>query len=950
MRYQTFIFAILVTSTVRAAPDRPAFRPPVEHFEAERFSGPWAAGSEREGFLGAGYRVAKPSDRPSAIDRTIFVFSRHKGGPKHIVWVRALAEPKRDQRVAVEVVGQKATVRLEPTHVKPGASGFHWQRAGQFDVKETGNRFIQVRLHSIERSEPIVDAVLLSTDAAYAPSEGVRPVDDTRLTNGDGEGRTRVSQETLTAGSLVELRVEYTVGKSGIAEGGALRFFVPQSWSQPQTRDPKDDGYVTSRCERTGVELKTTCYPVGRGARAFSAELRHQYECWVRVVEGGLAPGDAVTITYGDRSQGGSGGRVQAYIQSAADFRNEILAWYSPALPLGLSTDANGDGVFWTLPADRSHRLRVVAGPPKRLVVVAPSIVAVDETFELRVAAVDEYNNAAADNGRPVPLSCDLLSLEGKPTGTFRTPGSIGQPGTYAVRVRTSDGLTGLSNAVKCVANEPAHRLYWGDLHCHHRRCDGLRSFEEAAVHARDVALLDVLALSPHACYITDNDLRDLWAVDDRLYVPGRFATIYAYEWAAGGRGASHSVIYSERPMPLCFRAFGGGNVVRGRPALWKLLDQHELDVTTVPHHVRGVAAHHPRYQRAFEIYSQWGTHEAGVVANLDAGAKVCFFGASDNHTGQPGLQSDSNRWAIHHHLGGLTAFAAKQLNRQALFEAIRSRRCYATSACRIIGDFRVNGCAMGGELRMDSPSKPRTIEIEAISSVPVSKVVLHCNGEPIRQWASSGCVARVRHQDQRTYGGPTDHYHVRVEREDGRIAWLTPIWVDFAKPVTDPRQHLLAALTKAKNLALAKPVTASYERPTHGKFAFLTDGKLNDHVGHGVKGRVWMQVDLGQVTELAHLRLWHYFRDRRTYHHNKVALSPTGEFKGEETIVFDSDKEGEYPESGKGRVFSFDPVQARYIRNWTDASTGNVGNQWVELEAFGPLGGAPVRPATTTE
>ena len=136
------------------------------------------------------------------------------------------------------------------------------------------------------------------------------------------------------------------------------------------------------------------------------------------------------------------------------------------------------------------------------------------------------------------------------------------------------------------------------------------------------------------------------------------------------------------------------------------------------------------------------------------------------------------------------------------------------------------------------------------------------------------------------------------------------------------------------------KPVTASYTQPTHGKFDFLTDGKLDDHVGHGVKGRVWMQVDLGQIMEVTHIRLWHYFRDRRAYHHNKIALSPTGEFKGEEIIVFDSEKDGEYPEAAKGRVFSFEPVQARYVRNWTDASTGNVGNQWVELEVYEPLGG----------
>jgi hypothetical protein len=391
--------------------------------------------------------------------------------------------------------------------------------------------------------------------------------------------------------------------------------------------------------------------------------------------------------------------------------------------------------------------------------------------------------------------------------------------------------------------------------------------------------------------------------------------------------------------MPLCFRAWGGGNVVRGRPALYELLERHKLDAVDVPHHVRGVTERDPRYQKAIEVYSQWGSHERGVVANFNDGLKACLFGASDNHTGQPGLQPISNRWAIHHHLGGLTAFLAPKLTRRDLFAAIRARRCYATAACRIIADLRVNGHPMGDAFTMASPKEPRQIEIEAIASSKIATIALLRNGEPIRTWQPRQCVARLTHTDAAPYGGPTDYYYARIECDEQHKAWLTPVWVTFESPIESPVRRQRAALAKARNVALRKPVTVSFpDGITHGRPELLTDGKLDDHLGHGVAGRVWAQVDLGSMQEIAFIRLWNYFRDGRTYRGNRLAFSATGKFAGEETVVFDSSKEGEYPETADGRLFAFEPVRARYIRSWLNGNTSNAGSQWIELAAFGPL------------
>lgn len=919
------------------------------YFEAEECFSLQPVSSERDGFFGAGYRELGTGSAAKVVDKTVFLFGNPTDSEEYVVWVRACVDPSADRSVACEWVGEQGEecdVRFEPTHRKGGQAGFRWERAGV--VKGLKRRFYQLRLHAVEGSRPMVDAVLLTVDSACEPKETVRPSEDRDFTGGDGEGFLRINRSTLVVGSVAELEVVYTAGESGIVEGGALRFFVPESWSPPQGTEPSKPGYVRAVASREGVGLSVDCHLPGRGAYAFSHELRHHHESFVRVRSGSLASGDTVTVAYT--------GQVQPYAQSSDDFRNEVRGWYSPALPLGMATDANGDGVFWTVAAERSHRVEVVAGEAARFSVVVPSLVKVGEPIMVKVAALDEHRNPAtsyagrvefslvslSDGEATDDLSATAASIAPDDGGWRHVESSAGlrRPGAYAVRVRDEErGLEGLSNPIRCTAEEPPYRVFWGDLHTHHRRCDGLRRFDEAAAHGRDVAGLDLVAVSPHACYITDGDLADLWRVDEQFYEPGRFVPIFSYEWAAAGQGASHSVIYSQTPMPLCFRAFGGGNVVKGRPAFYEELEKHELDVVEVPHHVRGVTQRDPRYQKAIEIYSQWGSHEPGVVANFNDGLVACVFGASDNHTGQPGLQPISNRWAIHHHYCGLTAFRVPRLERSHLFEAIDARRVYATADCRILADFSVNGHVMGEVFTMSSPTEPRVVELEAISSTPIDEIVLVKSGQPIRTWQPGARVVNLTYEDASRYGGPTDYYYVRIESGETKKAWLTPVWVEFENPLPSPERVFRKKLQKMTNLALRKPVTTnSTETITYGRPEALTDGKLDDHFGHGTAGHAWVQVDLGEVRPVAFVRLWNFFRDRRTYHGNRVAVSPSGEFAGEETFVFDSRKDGEYAETADGRVFAFDPVRARYVRSWLDSNTSNPGAQWVEIEVYGPV------------
>ena len=900
------------------------------------------------GFLGTGYRHVRQPHGRSSLDITLAVPGNPKGTKEYLIWVRAYRDGT-DRRVAVEWKGgdqENRITRLDATHVGSVPRGFRWEKAGTLTRWRT---YHQLRLLPVEGSSPIVDAVLITYRTGFVPREDLAPRDDPALVGNDGQGSTRLSSSRVVAGEPVDLTTTYTVGTAGIAAGGALLFYIDQGWALPDAvgGDATQEAWLDVSTSRSGVALQVDCHKPGKGYRCYSGELRHQHEVLVRFTGGALRRGDTVTIRYR--------GTVQSFVQSADDFHNRVRAWYSPALPFGVWTDADGDGIYWPVAAECCHALEVVAGTPTQLHVTVPSIVRADEPVSIRVAALDRLRNATPSYRGRLRLSAVALR-DGEPTahariatGDWRIDGNgwarlqdvvqFTAAGAYAVRVTDGEGREGLSNPIKCTAEEPSHRIYWGDLHTHHRRCDGLRRFEEAVAHGRDIAGLDVVSLTPHACYLTEGDFVDLWYVDERLNQPGRFVTLFSYEWAAAGRGASHSILYSRTPIPIAFRAFGGGNVVRGRPALYDLLAERGLEVVEVPHHVGGITDRDPRYQKAIEIYSQHESRERGVLTNLNDGLQATLFGTSDNHSGHPGLQPLCSRFCVLNHYGGLTAFLLPSLSRDEVFRAIDERRTYATSDCRIIADVEVNGHGMGSEFTLRSPANPRLIRIEALASEPIHSVELLWNGRTLRSWFPGARVVRVSHTDDRPFGGPLDYYYVRVARGPDRMAFVTPVWVRYEQPAMTPAKRFAEAAERTENLALGKAVTVSFPgKITAGRPGLLTDGELDSHLGHGVQGRVWVQVDLGQVRTLGAVRLWNYFRDGRTFHGGRIAISATGEFRGEEMVVHDSERDGEYAETTDGQAFLFEPSEARYIRSWLNGSTSNPGSQWVELEAYAPL------------
>ena len=150
-----------------------------------------------------------------------------------------------------------------------------------------------------------------------------------------------------------------------------------------------------------------------------------------------------------------------------------------------------------------------------------------------------------------------------------------------------------------------------------------------------------------------------------------------------------------------------------------------------------------------------------------------------------------------------------------------------------------------------------------------------------------------------------------------------------------------------AKNVALDKPVKTSVN-PFTGEANQLTDGKKEAFDYDTVemkKGSQWVQVDLGEASNIQAIAIWHDHRYIQVMHDVVVQVSDDPEFKTGVTTLFNNDTDNssglgvgtdrEYFERHWGRVFDGKSTKARYVRGYTKGSHLSALNCWQEIEVY---------------
>jgi hypothetical protein len=111
----------------------------------------------------------------------------------------------------------------------------------------------------------------------------------------------------------------------------------------------------------------------------------------------------------------------------------------------------------------------------------------------------------------------------------------------------------------------------------------------------------------------------------------------------------------------------------------------------------------------------------------IQRGYRVGFTGGSDDHSARQGWSSPT--LAHHGTQGGLTAFLAPDLTRDAIWDTLKSRRLYGTTGPRILIDFDVNGHLIGSAVAL---SETPHIRARVVGTTEIDTVELRRGTETV--------------------------------------------------------------------------------------------------------------------------------------------------------------------------------------------------------------------------
>ena len=508
------------------------------------------------------------------------------------------------------------------------------------------------------------------------------------------------------AGEMVTISETYTVGEMPMAPGGGIVIGRSRPGSL-QANSPGGHGYVTVRSSNPATRFA----PAAPWGTWTTFETRNVVA--FRLSGAPLAEGDTVTVTFGDRTGGGPGLKLQNSSNDRVVFKTFL--------------DLEGKG--WLL-TPRWPSFEVVGEEDIRFInAIAPTVVEPGEEFALAVRSEDRFKNLASGRTPELEVLLNGETLRRIPAGSaamHEVEGlRIDSPGVYRFQVRTADhALQGSSNPVR-VVRDPSSRIYWGETHGHTGFAEGQGSPDGYFRFGRDVARLDFLSLSEHDIWMDDFEWMTLQAMVEKYRVRGKFTPILGFEWTSRLRyGGHHNVFFRDTPgrlrvpnqdAPLLDELYAGlktGN--------------DPDDVLVVPHaHQPGDWTNSdPDLARLVEIQSGHGTFDWFGNKYLENGHRVGFIGASDNHTGHPGYSGMTNR-----QLGGLAAALASENTPDAIFDALRRRATYATTGERIALDITLNGADVGAQLEH---SPVRTIHCTVNGTAPIDAIDVVKNGSVV--------------------------------------------------------------------------------------------------------------------------------------------------------------------------------------------------------------------------
>ena len=331
------------------------------------------------------------------------------------------------------------------------------------------------------------------------------------------------------------------------------------------------------------------------------------------------------------------------------------------------------------------------------------------------------------------------------------------------------------------------HYLYWGDLHVHSTLTQDAEGEPDELLHyARDKAKIDVMVMQENDASswldagaqgaYRGGMLPEAWyrigVYLSRKYTePGRFIALPGWEWSdrTDDKRPNHrTVIFAGDETPIIRHAENDGDF----DELCDLVEAAGGVMNTQHPHFRLIRR---PCDGNIEVASGWRVfinRPEKIHRDLSAGFKVGFVATSDGHRRDPGTG------------GGLTGIYAPELTPQAILEAIKDHRVFATNGSRIEIDARANGVFMGQDVETDGGA---ALSLDVRTPRPIVRVVLVRDGDEILVVPGENQKElKKSHIDRPSEGfhwyywrieieGTSPNYPGNLKVAEGHLAWSSP-------------------------------------------------------------------------------------------------------------------------------------------------------------------------------
>ncbi len=356
-------------------------------------------------------------------------------------------------------------------------------------------------------------------------------------------------------------------------------------------------------------------------------------------------------------------------------------------------------------------------------------------------------------------------------------------------------------------------RIVRGDFHRHTELSwdggggnDG--SLQEFYRYMIDAAAMDFGASTDH-----QGGAYDYWwwysqKMTDMHHVPGAYTSIFGYERSVTQPNGHRNIFFADRSgevVPFFLRddaSFALGQSPRGDTPPVGTGNVVRDDTKHLYSEVRrmgGIAISHTSGTR---MGTDWRDNDPEVepVVEIMQGARTNY-----EHTGAPlSARSGSarhapggyepigmvrNAWDQGYRLGttvssdhGSTHYSytmvyTDRVTRGGILDSIRRRHTYGATD-NILLDVRMGEHFMGDEFRA---SRPMPVRVKVRGTNALDRVVVLRDGHPLYTHEPEGQTAEFEYLDQEPAAGEPGvrYYYVRVEQEDGNVAWGSPLWVN---------------------------------------------------------------------------------------------------------------------------------------------------------------------------